>query len=249
MPNAADYTDPYLGIYSAVPAAGEGVCRICHSGPGQGYDVCYSCSTTMGQVSYPTESIIPISLYQLTDQWWHVLRYYKDGTATMQTHLSTILAATIARFTYQHWNCIIALLGGTPTVVTTVPSTRNPPRPGEHPLAAVVRRSALLAPLYRSALAPGAVRITHNSASDDGFTVTSQLTTGARALLIEDTFTSGARTQSAASALRRAGVVAVAVVTAGRVINPGWNANCARIWAMAKATQFDFARCVVCRTG
>jgi phosphoribosylpyrophosphate synthetase len=85
----------------------------------------------------------------------------------------------------------------------------------------------------------------HQQASDDAFLVHNNLR-GHRILLIEDTFASGARTQSAASALRVAGASAVAVVTTGRVIDPSWNEHCKQIWQYACAAEFSFETCAIC---
>jgi hypothetical protein len=43
---------------------------------------------------------------------------------------------------------------------------------------------------------------------------------GTRALLLDDTYVSGARSQSAAAALRLAGVATVVIVPVGRVLRP-----------------------------
>jgi hypothetical protein len=238
------YTDPYLAIYRQPPMAG--VCIVCHSGPGIGYRTCYSCDATMRQVARPTRNFLPISLYEVQGQFWHMLRYYKDGTQQQQPLLlGTILAATIARFTARHWSCICSLLGGEPGIVTTVPSTRIVPRPGEHPLVTVVKRISHLSDLYVSILARGAGAVGHLNASDHAFTVTHDVR-GQRVLVIEDTFTSGARMQSAASALQLAGTAGLAVVAAGRVIKPSYNENCQLIWDQASRRAFSFDTCCMC---
>jgi phosphoribosylpyrophosphate synthetase len=82
----------------------------------------------------------------------------------------------------------------------------------------------------------------HRDANDRVFTVTNDVQ-DLTILLMEDTFTTGARAQSAASALRLAGARDVAVVTVGRVINPGYNDNCEQIWSEARKQRFDFGRC------
>jgi predicted amidophosphoribosyltransferase len=240
------YTDPYLAIYRRVPPAGPGVCAICHSGPGQGYSICYSCQITMGQVSHPITAVLPVSLYEVPSQYHYALRSYKDHhRPEVRAHFATILSATIARFTFRHWACITAMLGGEPTLVTTVPSTRPATRPGEHPLVAVVRRSPLLASLHRPVLTRGPGQVGHQRANDDAFIVNGALQSH-NVLLIEDTFTSGARAQSAACALRLAGAAAVTVVTAGRVVNPDWNDNCQQVWRYATGGVFSFEECAIC---
>jgi hypothetical protein len=155
MANAAEYTDPYLTIYTPVPPAGPGVCAVCHSGPRPGYGICRSCNVVMRQVSRPTPNVVPVSLYRLNSQLWHVLRHYKDGARPSTELLALQVAAVIARFTAQHLACIATLLGGQPDIVTSVPSTRSQPRPGRHPLETAVTRVGALASLRASLLRRG----------------------------------------------------------------------------------------------
>lgn len=246
MATASPYTDPYLPTYTRVPAAGPGVCAVCRSGPGPGYAVCFSCQEVMRQVSHPVTNVVPISLYTLNSQLWHVLRNYKDGSGRTAELLATQVAAILARFTALHLRCVAAVLGGDPAVVTSVPSTRPQPRPGRHPLETAIMRVGRLAPLYRPLLAPGPVYVDHNLADDEAFALPRRLS-GERVLLLDDTFTTGARLQSAASALRLNGASAVAAVVIGRVIDPEWNENCRRIWDQARETQFTFGQCCLCR--
>jgi hypothetical protein len=246
MPTAAQYTDPYLHIYTPVPAAGPGVCARCRSGPNPGYSVCHSCRRVIDQVSRPLTSIVPISLYTLNSQLWHVLRHYKDGSGTSAELLAMQVAAIIARFTALHLPCVSTLLGGEPAVVTSVPSTRPQPRPGRHPLETAVTRVGVLAARYAPLLRRGPALVDHNRADDHAFVVPRRLG-GERVLLFDDTLTTGARVQSAASALLLNGAAAVAAVVVGRVINPEWNENCRRIWDEARATQFSFDQCCLCR--
>jgi predicted amidophosphoribosyltransferase len=246
MASAAEYTDPYLHTYTPVPAAGLGVCVVCHSGPNAGYDTCYSCTAVRQQVSRPTRTVVPISLYALNSQMWHVLRNYKDGTGPSTELLAMQVAAIIARFTAQHLACVTALLGGQPDVVTTVPSTRVQSRPGRHPLETAVTRVSRLTALHAPLLVRGPAPVHHNSADEDAFIVSRRLS-GKRVLVVDDTLTTGARLQSAASALHRSGAAAVAGIVVGRVINPDWNDNCRRIWDDARAIQFSFDQCCLCR--
>lgn len=245
MATVKAYTDPYISMYRRVPPAGKGVCAVCHSGPNAGYSTCNSCARTMGQVSYPVRAILPISLCRTEGQLYANLRNYKNGTPRVQQQCGVIIAATLARFAQLHWSCIAGLLGGPPTVITTVPSTRAQPRLGEHPLIGAVRRSGTLASLYRPLLVRGAGPAEQRRAGDDVFAVTADVT-AERVLLIEDTLASGARAQSAASALRLGGAKSVAVVVIGRVIDPEWNENCGQIWSYAEGVPFSFDVCCLC---
>src|SRR6266511_5970824 len=79
MSPLTELTDPYLDQYTPVPPVGPGVCDVCHGAPRAGYARCRSCWEVMRQVSHPVSLVVPISLYETTDQLWTVLRGYKDG--------------------------------------------------------------------------------------------------------------------------------------------------------------------------
>jgi predicted amidophosphoribosyltransferase len=241
--SAQQVTDPYMATYRRVPPTGPGVCSICHTGAAGSSANCNSCDLTRSQVTFPAKFILPISLYEVPDQYWNILRYYKDGDRSqVRSQLGTVLAATIARFGAAHWDCIVREFGGAPTLVTTVPSSAG--RQGEHPLSRAVRRSMSLKDLFTDTLVSGTAAIGHRRANDDGFRAVKRLD-GHRVLLVEDTFTTGGRTQSAASALRLAGATSVGVLAAGRVINPSWDENCQRVWSYAKG-GFTFEACCLC---
>jgi hypothetical protein len=228
-----------------VPDAGPGVCAVCRSGPGPGLALCRSCTEVMRQVSYPTANVVPISLYTLDSRLWRVLRYYKDASGPGSRLLGLEVAGIIARFTAEHLGCVAGLLGGDPDVVTSVPTTRPEQRPGRHPLETTIGRVADLASRYAPLLVRGPACVDHKLADDDAFAVPRRLG-GERVLVVDDTLTSGARLQSAVSALRLNGASAVAAIVVGRVIDPGWNENSRRIWEQARETPFSFDRCCLC---
>lgn len=234
----AEYTEPYLANYAHVPPVGPGICSVCHRGTAATSQVCGSCTQTMAQVSKPAHLVVPITLYEVGGQMWTTLRRYKDGPADVRRAQTTRVAATLARFLGLHEPCVEATLAEPITLVTTVPSTSG--RDGPHPLVNAVTRIQQISGRYQPTLALGAVPIGHNHASDHGFVVTSPVA-GHTVLLIEDTFTSGARAQSAASALHLAGAKSVAVLTIGRVIDPAFDEACAAVWT--NRAKFSFDRC------
>ncbi|TDD27017.1 phosphoribosyltransferase [Actinomadura sp. KC06] len=138
-----------------------------------------------------------------------------------------------------------SLVGGMFTLATTVPSTRQEAQPGVHPFVDVVGKIRRLVTCYRPVLERGPGAAAHNLASDGAFRANERID-GARVLLLDDTFTTGARLQSAASVLTAAGAASVIAVVIGRVIDSTWNENCSRIWEQATATEFDFGRCSLC---
>jgi orotate phosphoribosyltransferase len=102
--------------------------------------------------------------------------------------------------------------------------------------------------LHRSVLRSTGTSVDHNRADEEAFAVVEGVT-GLRVLLVDDTFTTGARAQSAASALRRANARVVVVLAVGRVISPQWNDNCRAIWEQAQRREFRFDECCWCPEG
>jgi predicted amidophosphoribosyltransferase len=168
----------------------------------------------------------------------YLLRNYKDGSAQLQQRLRPRVAALLARFLQHHGQCI-----GAWDTITVVPSSVG--RPGPHPLVQTIgmvpELATTAAELLRATNRPAG----HLAASDRGFTVMSRVR-GRRVLLVDDTFTSGAEIQSAASALQTAGATIPAAVVLGRYINPDFNQAATDLWERAHVRRFTFDRCCLC---
>ena len=70
------------------------------------------------------------------------------------------------------------------------------------------------------------------------------LVPGAAVLVIDDTWTTGANVQSAATVLKEAGAQTVAAVVIGRHLNREWGQNERRLSALDR--PFDWTRCAYC---
>jgi predicted amidophosphoribosyltransferase len=231
-------TDPYLGTFTPVPPAADGICDVCHSAPNPGWPRCLSCERTIGQVSRPLTRVVPITLCARMGPVHYLLRQYKDGPAQLRRRLMPRVAALLARFLQQHRRCI----GGW-DLITVVPSSIG--RPGSHPLAQAINMVPALADTYRALLQAGLHSAGHLAAGDDAFVVTGEATPG-RVLLVDDTFTTGAEVQSAASALQAAGATISAAVVIGRYINPDFSQATQNLWEQAQSRPFRFERCCLC---
>jgi hypothetical protein len=230
------------GICTAVPAAAAGVCPSCHGCPNPGYTRCWSCANVVSQVSRPCHVVVPISLYEIPSQLHHVMRHYKSGTypADIQRRFTIQLAALIGHFLAEHGDCIERAAGGPWDIITSVPSSGQ--RAGEHPLTIAIGILPGFRDQYEQLLRKGCVEVGHNRASDEGFIVTRKLH-GERVLLIDDTFTTGARAQSAASAINLAGGVVVAILAVGRVVNPHFSETVKEYWDRQRRQPFTFTTC------
>jgi predicted amidophosphoribosyltransferase len=225
-----------------VPAAGPGVCRLCRGCPRPGWALCWSCARVLEQVRQPCPTVAPITLYEVGSSIHGILRGYKDSASavTRRRHQST-LRALMGRFLSEHQRCVTA--GAPPwDLVTTVPSTTG--RPGLHPLAQILEAVPGLASQHQHLLAWSGQPLGHLEASDQAFRVTHPVER-ARVLVLDDTWTSGSRAQSAASALALAGARVAAVVVAGRVIQPSSGRHVGDWWANVCGQPFSFEVCAL----
>ncbi|HEX4540117.1 MAG TPA: hypothetical protein VH112_07700 [Acidimicrobiales bacterium] len=240
MPSVHEVSGPLARFCRPVPARGPGVCAICHGCTRPGFSTCYSCAHVTGQVRRPCHQVVPMSLYAIPSGLHTTLRSYKDGGAADGRRRHTaFVASLLARFLFDHGDCLRRGRVGGWDFITTVPSTG---RPGPHPLEGALSMVPWLAAQHRETLVRGSGAIGHNVACDTGFVALPDVG-GARVLVVDDTFTTGARAQSAASALALAGARVVAVVPIGRVIDPGHGEHALAYWTSRSREAFDFGRC------
>jgi len=238
-----EVAESLTGICTRVPPVDVGICRVCHGCPNPGFDTCWSCETVMSQVSRPCDLVVPISLYEIPSQLHHILRHYKSGHyPRSEADFAARAISILAYFLGNHGECIEADAGGGWNVITSVPSSK--PASGEHRLVTAVHRVRWLDDQFETLLSLGRTEVDHRNASDDGFEVIRDVS-GERILLVDDTFTTGARAQSAASALGCSGATVVGIVPIGRVINPAFSETVKEYWERQRDPRrsFTFDRC------
>jgi hypothetical protein len=242
MPTVEEFTDPYAAAYTPPPHVGPGVCVVCHGAPFSGQVRCWSCGQTTDSVSHPVELVVPISLCMLGGQLHTVLHDYKrSADRNVRDRHRLQVAATLHRFVRDHGDHVRAAAGGDWDTATIVPSKQ--PRTEPHALEEVIAMGRSIRALYRPLLEPWEPHtIDRARASDRGFRATRDVR-GLRVLLLDDTFTSGATFQSAASALGLAGATVVAGVVIGRVIHPEFSDETRELWEAQRPIPFDFSVC------
>ena len=210
--------------------AGRGVCRTCRGPADPGFARCFQCdlhaSSAPGLLA---DAVVPVSYAVKGGRHAGNLWRYKSGLPDAGAAGAALLPLLLV-FLRDHGSCVWRAAGfGTPTHVATVPSTRG--RPGPHPLQAMLGRCLRL-PQARLALAsparlgpPGPLSPLDPLEPDDrevqpGLFAVEQRLDQARVLLLDDTWTTGARAQSAAAAAKLAGARGVVIVVLGRHLNP-----------------------------
>ncbi len=240
MTTVRDIAEPLADICVPVPFEGDGICVRCHNHPVAGFERCYSCWRVESQVTRPCGLIVPVSLYEIPSQLHHLLRHYKSGRYPRRQHeFSLKVASLLCHFLDQHRGCIASETGRDWNVITSVPSSSG--RVGEHPLVSALRSVPSFFAEYEELLQRGSATADHNRANDNAYRPSRRLD-GERVLLVDDTLTSGARAQSAASVLNGAGAEVVAIVPIGRVVDPSWE-HVTEWWNTRKRRPFTFAAC------
>ena len=213
-----------------MPAAGNDfVCHYC-LGPVTNYPQCWGCHELFQRVHKSgddflmvpgelTDTFVPMSTALKPSPWYTYLLQYKNG---LLDAYGPILAAVAYTFLSEHEDDIAALLGGPPTCVTVVPSTRG----FSHAEQPLVKALSLIAPLkeqleYTLDHVPGSSvdRWHYNPAA---FAAGPTSVEDERILLVEDAWITGATPISAAGALLRDGAASVAIVALARVVNEGF---------------------------
>lgn len=249
MATVAEVSAPYANFLVPVLSSRRGVCEVCHTAIGHEWSQCYQCDQAAQVLSSVADVVVPVALSVKGEQLAHELSAYKySPRAVVRERLAQGLAAVLWRWVAAHEKCVARACGASQfAVTTTVPGTA--PRVEQHPLERIVggivgatrgRYERLLA------VNPGAPQgRTH---SDHRFRALRRLD-GESLLVVDDTWTSGAHAQSAASALRAAGAHTVAIVVLGRHFNrrppEPYRASAENYYRAAKAQGWDWATCCV----
>ena len=221
----------------SVPMQGPDVCPICRGHRDETEGLCDSC-TVCHQSLGSLHPVVPMSLYAKPSAMRDRLRGYKDSDdASTRRRLSRDVAALVERFFIQHSATLAHRLGSW-DAVCIVPSTdREPP----HPLVRALsdHDAGSLGPL-EDLLRRGPGETAHRRPDRHAFEPTTGVA-GRCVLLLDDVFTTAARSQSAAYALEEAGAAVPAIVVVARRINPDWRPEVAEWWNRHLAIPFAWS--------
>lgn len=186
-------------------------CELCCGSVEEGDDFCYPCRRFYGP---EVGAVIPIAT-SFTDGVESMIKQFKDGQE-QDRWLVRPLSAMVRQFLAGHFDCIRSRYG-TPDLVVTVPNN-NVYRTFDHVRDIVDGFDA--APMD-----PGVLLRDHNvrkperqQVKPSAYVVKSDLS-GRVVLLIDDLWTSGGTSASAAAALKSAGAASVICLVVGRQQN------------------------------
>jgi hypothetical protein len=192
--------------------AQPGLCQVCR-GPSGRLARCYQCDLHAQCADGGlADLVVPVAFAVKGGAHARRLWQYKSSRVGPQVAAgaASMLLALLLVFLRDHGPCAWRAAGlGRPTHVAVVPTARR--RPGVHPLRELVG-PCLLGPWAELTARPGGQRVRDL----DPARFRAEPVPGARVLLVDDTWTTGASAQSAAMALRSAGARSVLTVVLGR---------------------------------
>lgn len=211
---------------------------MCRGVRNEGYRRCFRCQTHHDQAGGTlADIVVPISYSPRSGQHHHNLRIYKGAAPAEQARWS--LLAILLLFLRDHLSCVSTRVGARPTHLTAVPSTRG--RAGAHPLAVFIG-SRIGLPWITSSV-DARYGADDREFHADWFRPAMPPVDGpVHVLLVDDTWTTGARAQSLAHALKCGGAATVSTVVLGRHVDPDFQPSKRLLTAIADQI-FDPTRC------
>ncbi len=189
--------------------------------------MCFACRWVGRQLGLALAPVFPVRLCPLPGPLYAVLLGYKESPVSeVRRRFAPMVRALFDGFLRAHAWCVADTAGGPLALALPVPSSARPggsPLNGVEGLAAAVYDRAGNAHWSPHLLVRSGAPVGHMRPDARAFEVPVAFrpdVAGQRALLLDDTYVSGSRAQSAAAALRRAGAASVVIVVLGRVLRP-----------------------------
>ncbi len=195
-------------------------CSVCTT-PVDGYPLCYKCNGDR-QIGI-ADLVVPLAYGISGMQSGKMLRHYKDDYSkeVRDSHTSIIGKALFLGIAL-HQKCIARTVGLDIGVRLTIPSLKG--RDGIHPFEKIASDMNAVHAAPHLVASAGATSARDVDGTKFQLDLPSQVA-GQHVLLLDDTWTTGSRTQSAALAVRAAGATAVSVLVVGRWLEPNFGHN------------------------
>ncbi len=241
----------------AVPVQGPNICKICHGFAAGRHSLCLSCSKIQLRLGHSLTRVIPMTLSaprldgrapstarSSVSELYNVLRCYKWELPEERLLYNRVrLASLLVAYLSLHSSCIAQEFGKLWDLIAIVPSSKG--RKNTHPLQQVLQHFELIGSKFSPIVEAGTEHLNHNMASRDGFkaTIETRAIRPCKILLIDDTYVTGARAQSAASCLGNCGFNVMAIIAFTRVVNPSFSKGHGDYWRRCYEIRPQLERC------
>ena len=229
VPRRADFDALFVREYGSylhnVAPGRPGLCSVCSTPVSEGYVRCLRCSQIgpppgrLGRSPELADRVAFLTYAVEGGQAYSVLRGYK--MPSVQDRYWTAAATWVVWFLTRHGACVQTLTGmRSDWMWATVPSARSG-RAGEHPLHLIVRQ------IWGATHAEAPLRLAVSAETQGrGYApskfVAERIPPSSHVILIDDSWTTGANVQSAATALKAAGAGQVSAMVLARLLNDSW---------------------------
>ena len=207
------------------------------------------------RLNLPLAPVLAAHLCSLPGPLYTVLMGYKESPVDeARRRFTRCVLRFFGDFFAGHRGCVIRAIGGDVDLVLPVPSST---RPGRAPLEGVEGLAELVVSRVGGHWVPTVVQraegaVGHMRPNATAFVVgpaAREVVHNARVLLLDDTYVSGSRAQSAAAALRLAGAGSVLIAPLGRVLRPDRVAAHRAFMAGRSGDAGHLSRCASAQTG
>ena len=210
--------------------------------PVDGYERCFRCYRhhTIAGIA---DVVVPLTYGIERTQSGILLRHYKDDvSAGARAQHSRLIRRLLYLAIMKHQKCIEKRVGTSVTMRVTVPSLNR--RPGVHPFTAIAQAMKAVDD-NRLALVPAPRAVSDRVVSASQFAIVPKRSlAGQHILILDDTWTTGSNTQSAALTLRQAGAHRVSMMVVGRWLSQTYGGNAEFIRARLRR-DYDPSICPV----
>jgi hypothetical protein len=221
------------------PSDQPGVCVRCRTwNDAAGEPECSNCADVQRLLGVEALPISLISLYRKPSSLRDWLTQYKgrpDDDDPYLPEYEEYVTALVGRFFIEHGDALYERIKGFDSIVVVPSTSRYPP----HPLERIVER-ALLGASVSQMLIRGPGNLGFRRPAKDGYVVAQRHKTHERILLVDDVYTTGSRLNSAAFALREAGLEVAGAFVVARRVNTDFDPRAQELWDYQSARAFDW---------
>ena len=205
------------GELCPIPRLLTGRCTLCRGPVQPVYSRCYPCNGFVSAIPRQLrDRVFPMTAAVNPSPWYGHLWRYKNG----QPESRPVLSAVAFSWLDAQWVHLTESLGGAPTLMTLVPSTRPNVTYKDQPLRlALSAMPTLPATLAQTLRHDAKTALARGEYKPDAFVPHGADVVGERVILIEDSWATGGRVLSAAGALLDAGATAVAITPIARIVD------------------------------
>ena len=202
-------------------------------------EICENCAdhrTTLDSLV----PLVPVSLYHRDTPLREWITAYKPDFRDIHASVSLDIqgsARLIRRVLRKFFAANEWLLSNTDAILIVPSTDRVPP----HPLESLISQTTAADLLRPQALSRTQVPLGHRAPHSRAFEPTIQLL-NQRVLLVDDVYASGARLQSAATAILNAGGLVSAAVVVARRVNPPFDSRIEEHWQRQSTLEFTWNR-------